>query len=187
MGCLLCVCACMCACVSVSVHMLMPVCVCQNSALSHPIHIFHLHKKQAGLLSAATVLLFLPHCPPVPVWASRYANRCVRISCRIITIHYPVLISGLILHVHNRIGAFFLAQCERWATGKYKLSLIEYQPHTVLTNLGFRTLAVCRERSKKWSIDFHKLCSPEYICMLPSGTLLNHHQSKVLDREGGKI
>lgn len=48
---------------------------------------------------------------PVPVWPPRYANRYVRISCWIITIHYPMLMSGLILHVHNRILASFPAQC----------------------------------------------------------------------------
>lgn len=48
---------------------------------------------------------------PAPVWPPRYANRYVRISCWIITIHYPLLMSGLILHVHNRILASFPAQC----------------------------------------------------------------------------
>lgn len=58
-------------------------------------------EKKVGSLSAAVSFPSSQTALPFPVWPPRYANRYVRISCWIITIHYPVLISGLILHVHS--------------------------------------------------------------------------------------
>lgn len=40
-----------------------------------------------GDLSDCAAFSFLTHCRSISVWSSRYANRCVSISCQIITIY----------------------------------------------------------------------------------------------------
>lgn len=84
----------------------------------------HTRKKKnpkLGSLSAAVSFTSTRAALPVPVWPPRYANRYVRISRWIITIHYPVLMSGLILHVHNPILVPFLAgvKGESWVNTIY--------------------------------------------------------------------
>ena len=133
---------CVCVCVCEYINMSILICVCVREiernrereervhACSQTIHIFNQHKKQTnklGSLSAAVSFSFLSDCPPIPVWPPRYANHYVRISCWIITIHYPVLISGLIPHVHNRICGFFASLMWKVECSKYNLSLIEYR------------------------------------------------------------
>lgn len=92
---------------------------------------------------------------PVPVWPPRYANRYVRISRWIITIHYPVLMSGLILHVHNPILASFPCRCERWIVGKYNL----HRQNTIAWNL----LAALTSRilSADWDGRVKRIISPD--------------------------
>lgn len=92
---------------------------------------------------------------PVPVWPPRYANRYVRISRWIITIHYPVLMSGLILRVHNPILASFPCRCERWIVGKYNL----HRQNTIAWNL----LAALTSRilSADWDGRVKRIISPD--------------------------